>query len=667
MKTTQNTDQRKRNSSYAHPPDVDINPLPPSAFTCVPPPIGTPQAILLRLAQIQAQLVLNLINNLTTGNQSSGNPFVLLYLLQAAQRTPYLSMYQPQSVVPLSHLLHRQNVNSTTHIVNPPSPNGTRVSSVTEIRALTAEGPFQAKEVFQETARNTTQRMQSIKPLDKNVSSRSMNAIKSPTNVMTPLDRQVLNTLDMGEKERHPVQHLPSESLRKALASLDLSLEDLELLSHCPDDHLTQEMLPLIIQDMQKRKEAKAVKQTSPKTYNMPRVIEYGHVSKTSDQAESQRKSSYTYDMHNGRGNLKIKHSQLQKEQSASPFSYSLHSPYGPLCDSHTHGALPERFIAHDFINRNLSPQSRTRKRDSSERRSKIFLRRLQHGHAEVTRNRPGSVFNSSGLRHSLISPGHIETRHFMSSDVMTKGHDELSFTTVTSERNTESVIIQKPVDMENVKTSTKTQGVIRLSRIPLDFSESELIQMASPFGKPVEVLMATEIDMVTRLEWKKALVFLPSEISAQEMVKVYSAIPPHMRRQSLELVSQSLYLTSSVSVFHAFVGPSTSNGLLTPVDHLLVVCNVPREPCAATGVLRLLKPFGQVFRTLVFNGNKVDVDQCLRNNNCIQMVLEMESAAVALSVYEWSQKIPCIYHNHNLSFIRGSHIELNIPEVKST
>ncbi|KAI7810753.1 hypothetical protein IRJ41_006186 [Triplophysa rosa] len=549
MKTTQNTDQRKRNSSYAHPPDVNINPVPPGAFTCVPPPFGTAQAILLRLAQLEAQLVLNLINNLTTGNQSFGNPFVLPYLLQAAQRTPYLSMYQPPSVVALSHL-HRQNVNSTTHTVNPPSSNGTMVSSVTEIRALTAEGHFQAKEVFQEAASNTTQPMQSTKPLDQNFSSRSMNAIKSPTNVMTPLDRQVLNTLDMGEKERHPVLHLPSESLRKALASLDLSLEDLELLSHCPEDHLTQEMLPLIIQDMQKRKGAKAIKQTSPKTCNMPRVIEYGHVSKTSDRAESRRKSSYTYDMHNGRGNLKIKHSQLQKEQSATPFSYTLHNPYGRLCDSHTHGSLRrERFIAHDFIYKNLSPQSRTLKRDSSGSRSKIFPRRLQHGHAEVTRKRPGSVCNSSsGLRHSLISPGHIKTRNVMSSNVMTKGHDELSFTTVTSERNTESVIIQTPVDMENGKTSTKTRGVIRLSRIPLDFSESELIKMASPFGKPVEVLMATEVDMVTRLEWKKALLFLPSEISAKEMVKVYSAIPPHMRQQSLELVSQSLYLTSSVS-----------------------------------------------------------------------------------------------------------------------
>lgn len=39
----------------------------------------------------------------------------------------------------------------------------------------------------------------------------------------------------------------------------------------------------------------------------------------------------------------------------------------------------------------------------------------------------------------------------------MTKGHDELSFTTVTSERATESVNIQTPANTENAKTSTQT------------------------------------------------------------------------------------------------------------------------------------------------------------------------------------------------------------------
>ncbi|XP_016420790.1 uncharacterized protein LOC107750040 isoform X2 [Sinocyclocheilus rhinocerous] len=189
---------------------------------------------------------------------------------------------------------------------------------------------------------------------------------------------------------------------------------------------------------------------------------------------------------------------------------------------------------------------------------------------------------------------------------------------------------------------------------------------MASPFGHSVEVLMATEVYTTTCLELKKALLMFPTEFSAEEMVKVYSAIPVHMRQQRLELVSQTVDFSSPVSVFHAFVGPSLSNGLLTALDHLLVVCNVPNQPSAATGVLRLLKPFGQVFRALVLYGNKVEVDQCLGNNSSIQMVLEMESASVALSVYEWSQKIPCLYHNHHLSFLRGCNIQKNTSEVHS-
>ncbi len=51
-------------------------------------------------------------------------------------------------------------------------------------------------------------------------------------------------------------------------------------------------------------------------------------------------------------------------------------------------------------------------------------------------------------------------------------------------------------------------KGVIRVSGIPLEYSESELIKMASPFGPSVEVLMATEIDTTTCLEWKQVCHF---------------------------------------------------------------------------------------------------------------------------------------------------------------
>ncbi|XP_042615174.1 uncharacterized protein LOC109045943 isoform X2 [Cyprinus carpio] len=326
----------------------------------------------------------------------------------------------------------------------------------------------------------------------------------------------------------------------------------------------------------------------------------------------------------------------------------------------HSHRSLsPERSRPSELIHEHFSTQSKTLKRirHASGRGSNSFLKRLQHGPAEVTKWRPGSVYVPPHSKCSMRSTTY---------NGLKKGYQKSSFPvkSAKSEVTTESMNIQIPVTKTTAKTSAQTKGVIRVSGIPLDYSESELIKMASPFGHPVEVLMATDVDTTTCLQWKKALLMFPTEFSAQEMVKVYSAIPVHMRQQSLELVSRTVDFNSPVSVFHAFVGPSLSNGLLTPLDHLLVVCNVPNQPCAVTGVLRLLKPFGQVFRTLVLHGNKVDVDQCLGNNSSIQMVLEMESSSVALSVYEWSQKIPCLYHNHHLSFLRGCNIQKNTSSV---
>lgn len=68
---------------------------------------------------------------------------------------------------------------------------------------------------------------------------------------------------------------------------------------------------------------------------------------------------------------------------------------------------------------------------------------------------------SSPGIRHSFISPGHNKTRNFTSSNVLTKSHDELSFTTVTSERATQSVNIQTPANTEDAKTSTQTVSLL--------------------------------------------------------------------------------------------------------------------------------------------------------------------------------------------------------------
>ncbi|KAK2909063.1 hypothetical protein Q8A67_004900 [Cirrhinus molitorella] len=627
-----NSHERKRTSSSTltkanilqHVAQVNTRPVCLSqmsgVFNSVPPLFGTAQAFLLSLAQLEAQLVLNLISNVAAvNNRGYGNPLVAVNLLQPVgiQRSSFLSMYQHPCF---------KNMDAIPHMVSHPSTSLTETNSVI---ANNESGPLPAKEIIQKKTvgpimNNTTLPLPSSKEAlirsstnhpSKHFSLKphvDCSQFQSMTaKAMTPPDKPQIEEAEPGKQT---MLHFPTENLIKALSSVGLSLEDLEVLSHCPDNELTTEKLPFIIQDIQQRKGAKDIK--------------YGHAQwNSSDQVEVSRESSYA-------------HREWRNQTIIN----------GEWQESHFHRSLsPERCRPSEVIYEHCSTQSRTLKRirHSSGRRSNSILKRLQRGPAEVTRCRPGSGYfpprSKCSKRHSFSSLDCNIKRHYTTQrplsttyNVVTKGHQQSSFPdkSVKSEAITESINIQVPA-----KTSAQTKGVIRVSGISLDYSESELIKMASPFGHPVEVLMATEVDTATCLEWKKALLMFPTEFSAQEMVKVYSAIPVHMRQQSLELVSQTVDFSSPVSVFHAFVGPSLSNGLLTPLDHLLVVCNVPNQPNAAVGVLRLLKPFGQVFRTLVLLGNKVDVDQCLGNNSSIQMVLEMESPSVALSVYEWTKQ----------------------------
>ncbi|KAK7166043.1 hypothetical protein R3I93_005971 [Phoxinus phoxinus] len=643
-KTTSSSTTAKANIN--HPPQINTRPVcvsqMSSVFTGVPPLFGTTQAFLLRLAQLEAQLVLNLISNIAAGNNSSyGNPLVPLSLLQPVgiQRSSFLNMYQPPGGFTLSHLLHRKNTNSIPHRASYPSSSFTEMNSVTTNKE--SDGLL-AKEINQKKIpiiRNTKVPLPTSKePLVRSSTNHlgkhfafkpdvDCSRYQSMTaKAMISPDRPQIEEV---EPKRQVTQRFPTENLIKALTSLGLSFEDLELLSHVPDNQLTTEKLPFIIQDIQQRKETEG--------------IYHGHARwNSSDQLES-----------NAHGKHHDQRSIGERQGS-----------------SHSHRSLSaKRYSRSEDIHEYFSTQSRTLKRlrDSSGSGSNSFLKRLQHGPADVTRSRgrPGSVCCPSpskcSIRPSFVSTGCNKTRHHTTKRSLSSAHRSTTFNSMRngqqqsfpvksakSEGTTKSMNIQMPVTKMTEKTSAHTKGVIRVSGISPDYSESELIKMASPFSHPDDVLMATEVDMETCLEWKKALLMLPTEFSAQEMVKVYSAIPVHMRQQSLELVSQNVDLSSPVSVFHAFVGPAMSN------------------PCAATGVLRLLKPFGKVFRTLVFNGNKADADQCLWNKSSMQMVLEMESASVALSVFEWSQKIPCLYNNHHLSFLRGCNIQKDTSEVNS-
>lgn len=290
-----------------------------SVFTGVPPLFGTAQAFLLRLAQLEAQLVLNLISNVASGNNSSfGNSLVPLNLLQpiGIQRSSFLSMYQ--------HSGGFKNMNSTLHMVRNPTTSVTEINSVIGNKE---SGALLAKEIIQEKTlgpikHNTTLPLPTS---EKALFRSSPNILCKHFTLKPHMDcsqYQSMTAKPTMPPDRPQIKE--AENLIKALTSLGLSLEDLELLSHCPDSQLTTENLPFIIQDIQQRKGTKDIK--------------CGHARWiSSDQVESSRESSYT-----------------QGEQR-NPRIIN-----GEWQESHSHRSRPEKCCPSKVIYKHFSTQSRT-------------------------------------------------------------------------------------------------------------------------------------------------------------------------------------------------------------------------------------------------------------------------------------------------------------------
>ncbi|XP_062849643.1 zinc finger protein 638 [Trichomycterus rosablanca] len=91
--------------------------------------------------------------------------------------------------------------------------------------------------------------------------------------------------------EYQPTRYTP-ESANSILAKFGLSSDDLELLSHYPDDQLTPDNLPFILRDIRMRK---AKRNVSDSETQQSKVIDYGHSSKFGLPEE---KKSYEQDRH---------------------------------------------------------------------------------------------------------------------------------------------------------------------------------------------------------------------------------------------------------------------------------------------------------------------------------------------------------------------------------
>ncbi|XP_076828497.1 uncharacterized protein znf638 isoform X2 [Brachyhypopomus gauderio] len=127
-----------------------------------------------------------------------------------------------------------------------------------------------------------------------------------------------------GLDSQPPAEHQPtrytSESASSILASFQLSIEDLELLSHYPDDQLTPDNLPFILRDIRMRKAKRSVPEPDMRSSSdlmvsetrQSKVIDYGHSSKLGFPDE--KPDSYARDHRNKES------SNYGREVSRSPF-----------------------------------------------------------------------------------------------------------------------------------------------------------------------------------------------------------------------------------------------------------------------------------------------------------------------------------------------------------
>ncbi|CAN9510699.1 unnamed protein product [Ophioblennius macclurei] len=205
-----------------------------------------------------------------------------------------------------------------------------------------------------------------------------------------------------------------------------------------------------------------------------------------------------------------------------------------------------------------------------------------------------------------------------------------------------------------NKKTSMKS--TVLILGLPDDCSQSDILDLFQSFETPSDILLVTHLG--------KALVSVTDVDTAQEMIKVHSFIPAKVKDTEVKLVliQHNVNLSTPVALFNLLMGSTHPNENLVRVgwSRLLVIRNVPDNPSGSSEVLKLVRRFGTVIRTLVLNS---------------MVICEMATAAMALSVYKRFRMFPCIIHRNPLFFSRkpdpkaNTHTEVittyqELPEV---
>ncbi|KAF3687092.1 Zinc finger protein 638 [Channa argus] len=183
-------------------------------------------------------------------------------------------------------------------------------------------------------------------------------------------------------------------------------------------------------------------------------------------------------------------------------------------------------------------------------------------------------------------------------------------------------------------KTSEE-KGLVLITGLPdSGWSESDIIELIQPFGTPSDIIMAIQIG--------KVLVSVLDTETAQEIIKVHTFMPAKIKDKKVKMthLKQCIGLNTPVALYNLLMASTDPFENSTPVgwSSLLVISNVPNTPSASSEVLKLVRRFGTVIKTLVLNN---------------MVICKMATATMALSVYKRFQTFPCIIQNSPLFFSR--------------
>ncbi|KAG7235856.1 hypothetical protein INR49_002053 [Caranx melampygus] len=499
------------------------------------------------------------------------------------------------------------------------------------------------------------------------------------------------------------------ESAGSILASFGLSNEDLEVLSHYPDDQLTPDTLPFILRDIQinKSNSQKTVASTSSSSFSRSVHDDWVDHINTVNHTAACRDLRNNRDVRYGSQALwdpkdhSPSHS-MSRSLSGSPSPGPPHSKHG--LGPHPHGPHGKLYSPHPRYPPRYPEHGHRLEYRHSGSRSPSHSHRTSMSSRE---HRPERGETSGGPTRSSMKRPHddslkcsTDTRGHPPCSKMGHNKQGLSQSSTKTTLKPPPAKKKKKIAMSASQDLSVAERLVYLTGIPNDASEQEVTDLVGSFGKINNViLMPCSEEESKKGEGQKASVCMVKAEDAQALANstnlfireqqittsiakkgmvlitglpesnwsesdIIKLIQPFGTPSDIILASQigkalvsvpDMEIAEEIVKVHTFIPAKINDSDLkiTQVKQR-VGLNTPENPVIWSTLLVISNvpntPSGSSEVQKLVRRFGTVIKTLVLNN---MVVCEMATAAMALSVYKRFQTFPCIIHNNPLFFSR--------------